>query len=198
MSFTGFNISPSGDFKYIGYEEYVPQVYDIYGGAQATFLCNTSWFQGRTSGYLDNDVPPNSGTFQYIQGSGELTNVLWFNNPISKYMITYTYSRFDYLQDLTTDSRYNHNIDLLPANSFILSSDPPNYQDVPWEFAKSSISGIRIDPDYVRPGRDIKISLTISDSVTREWSNPSGNAFSVNLYRNNLGYRQDIFDRNYL
>lgn len=200
---TGLNLykytSPGNDFEYIGYESVVPRSYDLYGGQSATLFKTTSWFQGRTSGFLDNDVPPNSGTFRYIQGSGELTNHIWFYNPISKYMIKYDYSKFKYLNDITTNNRYLSNIDLLPTNAF-LASEKTNYEghDINWEFSKTGISGIRIDPDILRPGSKATITLTINDTHSNTWINPSGSAFSLNLYKKNLGYTQEIIDKNFI
>lgn len=199
---TGINIyqyvSPSGDFKYIGYDNPVPYDYDGYGGQTASLLTTTTWFQGRTSGYLDNDVPPNSGTFRYIQGTGELTNVVWFNNPISKYMAKYDYAKFRYLNDITTDTRYNHNVDLLPANPYVLS-EPNNYNghEVNWKFSKSGTSGIIVDSEIVRPGRDVDMTVNVVDIHEKTWVNPSGSVFTLNLFRNNLGFTQEIFDKNY-
>lgn len=198
---TGFNmyryISPSNDFTYIGYEDIIPQRYEGYAGLTGTLLYNTSWFQGKTSGYLDDDVPPHSGTFRYIHGTGEYTNIIWFNNANSKYMLEYDFSKFTYLQDIATDVKYNNNIDMLPTNPFLLTQSNNNYVSVPWEFAKTSLSGIRVDGDYIRPGRDAKITTTLTDVHSQLWVNPSGQPFNLNLYRLNLGYSQSIIDKSY-
>lgn len=191
--------SPSGDFNYIGYEQYVPPINEGYAGATGTLKFVTSWFQGRSSGWLDDNIPPHSGTFQYIQGTGDLNNDIWFYNAISKYLVEYDYIKYPKLKDLTTTNRYNHNIDLLPANLLTLT-EKYNYEGnlIPWEISSTSISGIKIDPDYVRPGVPIDISITLNETNKSYWNNPSGSAFSMNLYRNNLGYTQEIFDKNYI
>ena len=191
-------ISPSGDFSYVGYDMYVPDVYEQYAGSTGTVKFTTSWFHGRSSGYLDDDVPPHSGTFTYIFGSGDLNNDIWFYNAMSKYMVEYDYSKFSKLYDVTTLNRYNHNVDMISYTIPLVGYADYDGDIIPWELSHTNNNAIRVSPDYVRPGAKFDISMTLSETNTKTWTNPSGTAFSVNLYNNNLGYTQEIFDKNYL
>jgi hypothetical protein len=85
----------------------------------------------------------------------------------------------------------------MPTNPFLLTQEDDTYVDIPWEFTKTSISGIRIESEYVRPGRDIQLTINLNEQHTDRWVNPSGTSYQLNLYRKNLGYTQEIMDSNF-
>lgn len=83
---------------YVGYNSIVPsdRGFGSIEGQTALEWISTSWNYQRESGYVDPD------TQVYIEGSGDITNVIKITNPISRYLAIYKYKTFSQANAITS------------------------------------------------------------------------------------------------
>ena len=84
---------------YLGYDSTVPNEPRKFGkiaGAAANQFTTTSWDYQRGSGYLDE------GTMQWVEGSGDITNMIKITNPYGRYMVEYKYKTLNKTNYITS------------------------------------------------------------------------------------------------
>lgn len=92
------------DPTYLGYDETVPKDrgFGSIAGSTATLYTTTSWDYQSAGGAVDE------GTMQYVETSGEPTNILKIVNPQSRYIAEYNYKLYKQAKYVTSleASRY--------------------------------------------------------------------------------------------
>lgn len=111
-----FHSEPTGVWEpiYVGYDETVPsdRGFNILEGQPANAYVITSWDYQREGGELDE------GTMAYVEGGGDITNVLKITNPQSRYVAEYKYQLYKQARYLTS----------LTASKYVsLDTDDPIY-----------------------------------------------------------------------
>lgn len=184
------NGSPTGIFDptYMGYDSVVPTdrgFGEIEGQAADAFV-DTSWEYQYAGGYVDE------GTMQYVEGSGELTNLVKIVNPVSRYIAEYNFKIYDQAKYITS----------LEATRYLsLDTDTPIYsvdnvfnneeqleynftRDPKWSSERSryiTFNGWKIRPNSRISKIDFKIPVVIdSGSLDR--------FFAVKGRKQTIGY----------
>lgn len=191
----------SGNFNYRGYDLVVPDRFvqteetKQFVGMSGTLQYSTSWEVLREGSFLDDEVPPHSGSFEFIVNpTGAFTNEIFFTNANSKYLVEYSFRIYEKSKNITT-TILDHHVQGNTSNP-IFTTDFVDYSGhiIPWEFCTTDINCIRVKPSDIRPGREASIHILYEDQTTGLWNNPSGSPFSINLVKKNMGYTEEIVE----
>lgn len=196
----------SGTYTYVGFENPIPwdilpkdiqeDIIYTYGSGvpitpeSAGFV---SWRLLPQNGYIDDEVYPNNGTFQYIEGSGGLSNIIRFSGGFSKYTAEYEYIQSEGITQLSSDPKLskdestNYESSVL---SYIIGTD--FYQSIPYETSLTTSNAVRIDPYIVRPGTKLYYTLTANKKVNDVWSNAKTEDKTIQFYKHNIGYTDNV------
>lgn len=160
---------PSGDLEarfdpiYLGYESTVPSgkgFGPFMEGSGCSIYKTTSW------GYLHEGFGLNSGTANYIDGTGNVTNKIMLSGYHSRYLVEYKYKIYDnvkYISSINSNGSVS-----LDSKSPLLTTNLNVLNPVDFEFTRDPTYGtekskiITFDGMKVRPGSRIgKISFNI-------------------------------------
>ena len=161
--------NPSGDLDaqfdpiYLGYEDHVPSGYGFSSnmeGSGCSILKTTSWNYLHVGGGID------SGTLNYIDGIGIITNKLAISGYHSRYMVEYKYKIYNNLKYVSSVSS-NGSISLdTPSPLFTTNNDQNNI--IEYDFTKDPYYGnertrvLTFDGIKIRPGSRLnKIAFNI-------------------------------------
>lgn len=170
---------------YVGYDDTVPynRGFDS-AGQPANLLTNVSWDYQKVGSYIDE------GTFNYIEGSGVLTNKIKINNPQSRYLVTYNYVNYNKVKYITSldSSKF---IRLATTNPIMSIENTSNNYIIPeWNFSKDVLRShdvLTFDGLKLRPGSTIQ-QLDVEAPGKLDIPQPLNQNTSVSLDGNYLGF----------
>lgn len=196
----------SGTYTYVGFENPIPwdilptdiqdDIIYTYGSGvpiipeSAGFV---SWRLLPKGGYIDNEVYPNNGTFHWIDGSGDLSNIIRFSGGFSKYTIEYSYEQLQGISQLSSEPKHMQEESTtynLSSLSYISSGD--FYQSIPYETSLTTSNAIRIDPYTIRPGTTVYYTLTANKKINDVWENAKTTDKTIQFYKHNIGYTDNL------
>lgn len=129
---TGTGVDPQFDPIYVGYDSTVPNIpkYGRIAGSGADLYLTTSWDYQRDGSYLDE------GTMTWVEGTGDITNLIKIVNPYSRYIVEYKYLAYEEAKYIGSPeaSRY---VSLDPYNPiYSIKTILNNEEEVPYEFTR--------------------------------------------------------------
>jgi hypothetical protein len=209
-TFTSGHIDPKdGLFKldawnYKGYESLIPwnelpkSIQDERTLAQqsgqplpADLAGIVSWRLLPSGGYIDDEVFPHSGTFNWIDGVSGYTNIIRFTNAFSKYTIEYNYRVYDTITQISADPKDAYRPASPSGGDVYFITSAQNIQPIKIETSLVNANAIRIDPYDVRPG------TTLFYTQTKDtWLNARTDDKTVQFYKHNIGYTDNLGLRN--
>jgi len=208
---TGLISDANDTWIYKGYEEYIPwditpreiqqkridAVPSLSGvPISGTYVATVSWEQLREGGYVDNEVYPNSGTFNYIDGTGDLINKIRFTNAFSRYRIEYAYEVFNNITQISTDGKDAYKPASNDKGTLYFISGADFYESLVTETSASKSTAVRFDPYMVRPGAVLYYTLRTNTKKDDVWMNSNTTDKTIQFYNHNIGYTDELGIRN--
>jgi len=173
---------------YVGYDAEVPEgrgFGDIEGDT-ANYYLTTSWDYQREGGEISE------GTLQWIEGSGDITNVIKITNPYSRYIAEYNFKKYNKAKYVTSlDGNRYVNFD---TDTPIYSIDTiyNNQEELDFEFTRDLVRTterskyITFDGWKIRPNSRIsKIDFNIPVQVS---TGPLSTFVAVQAMKSKVGY----------
>lgn len=192
-------------WEYIGFSETVPEsiapealkkehldASGFYIPVSATKLYDVSWELLPSSGYLDTEVPPNSGTFVWISGGGPTTNIIRFTNPMSTYQVEYSYVKYSSVRSISAEPRESQGVAQNKNNTIYFIDGTGTYKQVPTEASLSNQYAVRINPYTIRPGNTVKVDVRFYGNRSEIWEDAKNTNKTVQLVRHNIGYSDEF------
>lgn len=195
-----------GHWEYQGYYNTVPEyvappefiednlhpVSGQYVPVNANLVKATSWRLLPSSGYVDDENHPNSGTFDWVDGVGPTNTIIRFTNPISKYQVEYEYTLHSNIRGLSWEPKdSNTSVSKQPGVLYFVEGDT-KIKEVPVEVSKSDGLALRTDWRNVRPTVPVNITLKFNSARTENWIIPSGSNKTLQFIRHNMGFSDSL------
>lgn len=156
-----------------------------------TILHNTAWRMLPSSGYLDDEVYPHSGSFNYIYGEGPINNIIEFSGGNSTYQVEYSYKQYNSIAGLSSDSKSIDGLSNQDGSLLFVDSEEDWVKFNP-ETSRSNDKAIRLSPLELRPGTTAKITLEVNSKWKDYWVSPSGTNKTILLKNHNIGFSDDF------
>lgn len=151
-----------------------------------------AWEHMREGGYIDDEVFPHSGTFNWIDGTGNLKPTIRFTNATSRYQAEYAHRVADSITQLSNDPKDSFaSYSKINGSMFYIGSSG-SYQEVPIEPSQSDPIAVRILPTDMRPGAVAKVLLTVNTRRTEKWLNAQTQDKTIQFVQHNMGYTDDF------
>jgi hypothetical protein len=187
----------SGTYHYIGYSGQVPGYLcsdPEISGQIATQKFSTSWRLLPESGYVDDEVYPNTATFQWVNGAVPYRKTVRFTNPISKYQIEYQYKLYDSIVCLSSDSKnargYYAEKDV--GDLHFLNGDG-EWKRIAVKQAESNQLVYKTSCLNIRPGTTVKAMVTYNSKYRTRWSDANDVDKTIQFRRHNIGYTDNLY-----
>lgn len=198
---TGINVYGfvSGVWEYKGYENPIP--WDIvptdiadavnYVPITPTLVGRTSWRILPSGGYIDDEVYPHNGTFNWIDGTG-LTNTIRMSGGFSKYEVHYAYKTYNNITQLSADPKLTGSY-ASPIDSIMHFIDSEEYTtNLHYNSSDTVLNALRIDPTELRPGSIIYYTILMNTRLYDRWYNAQTVDKTIQFYNHNMGYTDEM------
>jgi len=158
-----------------------------------TLLYETKWRYLPSSGYVDNEIYPNSGTFDWIDGTGPVGTTIRFTNPISRYQAEYQNSTYDSISQLSSDHKDEFtSVANVDNNVLYFNNSDIIRRDINIEPAESDSLAYRTDPINVRPGQSVNVSIIAnSKRPTERWNNAKTVDKTIHFLQHSIGFTDE-------
>ena len=166
-------------------------------GPIPTLAGNVSWRMLPIGGYVDDEVYPNNGTFNWIDGpSTSGSNTIRFSGHFSKYDIQYAYQQYDNITQISADPKDAYKSASPSGGQLFFITGTEFYQSLRFETSTSNSNAIRIEPYILRPGTIVYYTLTTNTKRQDVWKNARTVDKTVQFYRHNIGATDNLGYRN--
>ena len=165
-------------------------------GPTAIVIGNVSWRFLPSGGYVDDEVYPHNGTFNWIDGSGGLSNTIRISGGFSKYDIQYAYQQFNNITQISADPKQQYHAASPSGGSMYFITGTQFFTYIAFEQSESNSNAVRIDPLVLRPGSNVYYTLTMNKSYKDTWANANTTDKTIQFYNHNIGYTDQLGIRN--
>lgn len=194
-----------GSWMYQGYESTVPESIapqefiddnldsnGNYVPVTANEMRETTWQILPVGGYVDDEVYPHSGTFNWISGTGDLGTTLRFVNGASKYQVEYSYTDRGHLRGLSSQPKDPHSSAAAGGGVLYFVDSNPVWKVPNIELSESYPIAVRVDPKVIRPGSTVSVMGKFNTRRVEQWFNAQTTNKTVQFVRHNMGYSDDF------
>ncbi|HLD91543.1 MAG TPA: hypothetical protein VI911_11145 [Patescibacteria group bacterium] len=161
-----------------------------------TLIGNVSWRLLPSGGYVDDEVFPHSGTFNWIDGTSGSGNIIRFSGHFSKYEVHYQYRLYENITQISADPKESYKPATPSGGPLYFITNTDFFQNIHIETSLSDANAIRIDPYSVRPGVTLYYTLRMNTKFEDIWDDARTTDKTVQFYKHNIGYTDNLGLRN--